>query len=78
MLYVALMGVTWLLNVPALLRRRVPDLAAVTSRLDPRVKADEGVRAPLQMLTNMLNLWEAYDFGGLLDDLVIRVESRRR
>lgn len=68
-------GVTWLLNVPALLRRRAPDLADVTSRLDPRVKDDEGVRAPLQMLTNMLNLWEAHDFGGLLDNLVIRADS---
>lgn len=70
MLYVALMGVTWLLNVPALLRIRVPDLTGVTSRLDPRVKEDEGVRAPLQMLTNMLNLWEAHDFGAVLDSLI--------
>jgi len=66
MLYVALMGITWLLNVPALLRRRAPDLAEATSRVDPRVKDDEDVRAPLQMLTNMLNLWDTYDFGGML------------
>lgn len=75
MLYVALMGVMWLLNVPALLRRRVPDLAGVAGRLDPRVKDDEPVRAPLQMLTNMMNLWEAYDFGSFLNDLVIRADS---
>ena len=71
MLYVALMGVAWLLNVPALLRRRVPDLADIGSRLDPRIADDEGTRAPLQMLTNMLNLWETQRFGALLNALVL-------
>ena len=41
MLYVALMGVTWLLNVPALLRRRVPDLAEVDQ---PARSASQGRR----------------------------------
>jgi len=57
-LYATLMGVTWLLDVPALLRKRVPDISPQTTRTDPRIKHDEGVRAPLQMLTNVLNLWE--------------------
>jgi hypothetical protein len=57
-LYATLMGVTWLLDVPALLHKRIDDLSPQTTRTDPRIKGDEGVRAPLQMLTNVLNLWE--------------------
>lgn len=57
-LYATLMGVTWLLDVPALIRKRLPDAGPHTTRTDPRIKSDEAVRAPLQMLTNVLNLWQ--------------------
>jgi hypothetical protein len=67
LLYAAAMGAAWLLDVPALIRRRfgaaVPD-----SRKDPRIKNDESIRAPLQMLSNLLNLWERHRIGGLLDE----------
>ena len=66
-LYVGIMAVTWLLDVPALIRSRFGDAARWLSRHDPAVKDDESVRAPLQMLTNALNLWETRDFGDLLD-----------
>ena len=66
LLYAEAMGVAWLLDVPALIRKRfgasVPD-----SRADPRIKDDESVRAPLQMLSNLLNLWERHRIGDLLD-----------
>lgn len=57
-MYATLMGVTWLLDVPALIRKRLPDSGPHTTRIDPRIKSDEGVRAPLQMLTNVLNVWQ--------------------
>ncbi|KUI43834.1 hypothetical protein AU197_23445 [Mycobacterium sp. IS-1590] len=57
-LYATLMGVTWLLDVPALIRKRLPDAGPHTTRTDPRIKSDESVRAPLQMLSNVLNLWQ--------------------
>ena len=63
LLYAALMGITWLLDVPALIRARAP---RATRRTDPPIKDDEGVRAPLQMLTNVLNLWERSDLGAML------------
>jgi len=69
MLYAALMGATWLLDVPAMLRARIDNLGSTTSRTDPRIKDDEGIRAPLQMLVNFLNLWESRDFGRVLTDL---------
>ena len=57
LLYAAVMGITWLLDVPARLRARLgPDTASVT-RFDPRIADDESMRAPLQMLSNVLNLW---------------------
>lgn len=65
LLYAAMMGVAWLLGVPALLRKRfeaVPD-----SREHPLIKDDEEVRAPLQMLSNLLSVWERHRVGELLD-----------
>ncbi len=67
MLYVGIMAVAWLLDVPALIRSRFGDSTRSLSRNDPNIKDDESVRAPLQMLTNALNLWETAKFGDLLD-----------
>ena len=67
MLHVGIMAVAWLLDVPALIRSRFGEAARTLSRKDPRIKEDESVRAPLQMLTNALNLWETRHFGDLLD-----------
>ena len=72
LVYVALMGVTWLLDVPALIRAKVPDSGSATLRTDPAIKGDESVRAPLQMLTNVLNLWESRDVGSALAGLGAR------
>jgi hypothetical protein len=66
LLYAAVMGVAWLLDVPALIRKRF-GADPPASRGDPRIKDDESVRAPLQMLSNLLNLWERHRPGELLD-----------
>jgi hypothetical protein len=64
--YAAIMGVAWLLDVPALIRMRFgADIP--TSRRDSRIRDDESVRAPLQMLSNLLSLWERRNLGDLLD-----------
>ncbi|MEV3902174.1 hypothetical protein AB0K11_07585 [Mycobacterium sp. NPDC050551] len=67
--YTALMGITWLLGVPALVAARVPDAGPDTTRFDPRIRDDESVRAPLQMLSNVLNLWRTRDLAAALTDL---------
>ncbi|OBJ04492.1 hypothetical protein A5660_18695 [Mycobacterium alsense] len=67
LLYAAAMGVAWLLDVPALIHKRF-GTAAPTSRKDPRIRDDEGVRAPLQMLSNLLSAWRRYRVGDLLDE----------
>ncbi len=66
LLYAAVMGVVWLLDVPALIRARF-GAAAPEARTDPRIRDDESVRAPLQMLSNLLSLWERHHLGDLLD-----------
>lgn len=65
-LYAVLMGVTWLMDVPPLIRTKATD---ATSRTDPAIEDDESVRAPLQMLANVLNLWARSDIGGMLGEL---------
>jgi hypothetical protein len=65
LLYAAAMGVAWLLDVPALIGKRFQ--TAPTSRKDPRIRDDESVRAPLQMLSNLLSAWERHRVGDLLD-----------
>jgi hypothetical protein len=65
LLYAAAMGVAWLLDVPALIRKRYQ--TTPSTRKDPLIRDDESVRAPLQMLSNLLYAWQRYRIGDLLD-----------
>ncbi|MDH6243965.1 hypothetical protein [Mycobacterium sp. OTB74] len=67
--YAAIMGATWLFDVPGLIRARLGESARSMTRFDPAIKHDEAIRAPLQMFTNVLNLWQTRDVGALLADL---------
>jgi hypothetical protein len=67
MLFVALMGLAWLMDAPALIHRQLPEVSQLDSRFDPRLKANETARVQLHMLTTVLNLWETQDFGHLLE-----------
>jgi hypothetical protein len=64
--YAAVMGMVWLLDVPGYVRSQAPDLTAASTRMDPAIKDVESVRCRLQMLTNVLNLWERHDVGALI------------
>lgn len=66
LLYAASMGVAWLLDVPALIHKRFDSVPR--TRKDPRIRDDESVRAPLQMLSNLLSAWERHRVGDLLED----------
>lgn len=67
MLFVAMMGLAWLFDAPALIRAQIPQLAQIESRFDPRFAANETARVQLHMLTNVLNLWQTRDFGRVLE-----------
>lgn len=65
-LYVATMGMAWLLDAPPLIRAQLPDLAPEHDRFDTRFKTNETARTQLHMLTNVLNLWQRRGFGEIL------------
>lgn len=65
LLYAAVMGMTWLLDVPGYVRAAAPGLSATSTRMDPQIADVESVRCRLQMLVNVLNLWERSDDGPL-------------
>ncbi|MBY0288972.1 MAG: hypothetical protein K2X52_17825 [Mycobacteriaceae bacterium] len=67
MLYVAIMGLAWLLDVPSYLLRLLPE--PVADRFDARIADNEQARSRLLMMTNFLNYWETNDFVGALDAL---------
>ena len=73
LLYAAVMGVAWLLDIPALIRRRCA--VVPSSRRDAPIENDESIRALLQMLSNLLNLWRRHPFGDLLDAALAEAES---
>jgi len=68
-LYAISMGVAWLLDVPAYLRRRLPGLDRSADRLHPDIQGDETIRVRLQMMTVFLNLWYHRDFDSLWRDI---------
>ncbi|MES2488797.1 MAG: hypothetical protein V4607_03330 [Pseudomonadota bacterium] len=70
LLFVALMGLAWLMDAPALIQKQIPDLASIKDRFDPKFKSNETARVQLQMMTNVLNLWQTRDFGQLLNRLI--------
>jgi hypothetical protein len=51
----------------SLIERRVPDLATVADRFDPRIADDEFARTQLHILTWTLVRWRSLDVHGLLD-----------
>jgi hypothetical protein len=68
-LYIAIMGLAWLMDAPALIQVQIPDLAAAADRFDPRFEANETARVQLHMMTTFLHLWDTRDFGSLLSRL---------
>jgi hypothetical protein len=65
-IYVAMMGLAWMLDAPRLMLAKVPDLADADNRLDPRIQNSERGRSQLLIMTAFLNLWEREDMGGVL------------
>ena len=67
-----MMGLAYIMDAPPIIRAQIPDLAAVRSRFDNRLKTCENARVPLHMLTMLLNQWQTQDFGLVLDELLRR------
>jgi hypothetical protein len=71
-LQTACSGLMWMIDAPAMIEARVPDLAVVPDWYDERVFADELVRTQLHMSAIWLTLWRLLDFGKQLDRFLRR------
>ena len=69
LLYVAMMGLCWLLDAPPRIRREVAGLADISGPRDPRILASETARVQLQTMINFLMFWEAEDATGVITRL---------
>ena len=71
-LSVAMLGLAMLIDAPALLLSRMPDLDEAKGVLDPILFRDEVVRGFLHVFTAFLNVWRHNDFGASLDRMLER------
>ena len=66
-LYAATIGTASLLDAPAIIRTRLPQIDEMSGPLDPRLLANEGARCFLHVFTAFLNIWDLHGFGQDLD-----------
>jgi hypothetical protein len=65
-LSVMLLGLSLMLEVPALILKRLPEITTASGPLDPMLVQDQVARGFLCVFVNFLNLWRARDFGASL------------
>lgn len=66
-IYVAMMGLNWMLDVPQFVQSRIPDLEKVEGRFDPRIQDDERARSQLLIMSAFLNRWEKENMAAVID-----------
>jgi len=75
--YVGMMGLAWMLDAPALIRRHVPDVALAQGRFDPRIEGSERARSQLLIMTSFLELWSQSDMQSVIDALQAQQQADR-
>lgn len=68
-IYVAMMGLTWMLEVPKYTLSRIAGINQNTDRRDPLIENNERARTQLVILIAFLNLWRNSDMSALNDML---------
>lgn len=71
-LYVATMGLAWLMPVPAKVLRHVPEAATASGPHDPLFRKHESARNQLHISRTFLHLWQTHDFGASLERFLRR------
>jgi hypothetical protein len=74
-LYVALMGVSYLIHSPSRILARLPEAATASGTRDPVFLKNETARNQLHIMTAMLNYWQTRDFGATLERLLARLRA---
>jgi len=69
-LYVAMMGVSYLIQSPSRILARLPEAARAFGTLDPIFRENETARNQLHIMTAMLNYWQSRDIGASLERLL--------
>jgi hypothetical protein len=67
-LYVAMMGIAWLLDAPARILRELPDLPAAATPDHEAILGNETARVQLAMMSNFLHLWYRADATQIIAD----------
>ncbi|GGN50849.1 hypothetical protein GCM10011349_22860 [Novosphingobium indicum] len=65
-LSLTLTGLSMMMDLPALIGARLPEIGAATGPFDPLLRQDKVVEGFLLVATNFLTLWAERDFGGSL------------
>ncbi|WP_317929757.1 hypothetical protein [Halioxenophilus sp. WMMB6] len=68
---VAILGLGWLMDAPALIEKVVPELNADCDRFHPAIAGNETARTQLQMLSNFLYLWQSQGFLSRLQAIAV-------
>lgn len=74
-LYIATMGLAWMLEAPARILFRLPEAAGASGPHDPVFRRSETARNQLHIFTVFLHLWQTQDFGASLDRLLQRTAT---
>lgn len=72
-LYIATMGLAWLMESPARIRSCLPSAAIVIGPRDPLIRDSETARGFLGIFTAFFYLWRTHDFGRSLDRMLERL-----
>lgn len=71
-LSLALLGLALMMDTPALIRARLPEIAEMEGPLDPRLMDEKVVQGFLHVSRNFLDLWQSRDFGASLNAMLAR------
>jgi hypothetical protein len=71
-LFVAMLGLAWMLDAPTLVAAQIPDLSPDADRFDEALHSDFLARAQLQLMTVFLHVWQVEDLAGALHRLPVQ------
>jgi len=65
-IYVANMGLEWMLDSPRMIEKRAPQVADAVDRFDPIIQRSERARSQLLIMSAFLNLWYKEDMESVI------------
>lgn len=74
-LFVAMLGLAWLIDAPTIIAAQISDLGTVNDRFDPKLKTNFLARAQLQLLVVLLNAWQSENYGAVLERFLARAKA---